>query len=64
MDVIDQAQKQIEQALERALKQRRAEPEAVFTGRCLWCDDPVPAPRRWCCAKCRDDWEVFHGLRR
>lgn len=64
MDVIDQAQQQIEQALERALKQRRAEPEAAFTGYCLWCGELVEAPRRWCCAECRDDWEVHHGLGR
>jgi hypothetical protein len=63
MDVIDQAQQQIEQALERALKQRRAEPEASPTGRCLWCGEPLPEPLRWCDAACRDDWERHYARR-
>lgn len=28
------------------------------TGRCLYCDEPVDAPHRWCCAECRDGWEL------
>jgi hypothetical protein len=44
---------------------RRDEPNATYTGYCLFCDEPieplalsgVEVPRRWCNAQCRDDWE-------
>lgn len=35
----------------------RDEPNAHYTGYCLFCDEPVDHPRRWCNAQCRDDWE-------
>jgi len=28
------------------------------TGRCLYCDEPVPENHRWCYASCRDDWKT------
>ena len=27
------------------------------TGRCLYCDEPIPDTHRWCDASCRDDYE-------
>jgi hypothetical protein len=27
-------------------------------GECLYCGEPVPAPRRWCGPECRDEWET------
>jgi hypothetical protein len=27
------------------------------TGRCLWCDEPLPPGKRWCDTDCRDDFE-------
>ena len=27
------------------------------TGACLSCEEPLAAPRRWCDADCRDDFE-------
>ncbi len=43
-----------------ALRARRPEAPA-YTGRCFWCDAPVAAPRRWCDAECRDEWERFEA---
>lgn len=28
-----------------------------YVGYCLTCREDVPAPRRWCDAKCRDDYD-------
>lgn len=62
-DVIDMANDRAERDLELALKSKRpAGPDA--TGRCLWCNAPVPRGVRWCDADCRDDWEHEKLLRR
>lgn len=37
---------------------RRDEPQAVATGECLYCGEPVGPGRRWCDADCRDDWQA------
>lgn len=59
MIVDDDATRREEQERERALAEasQKAKDGPAFTGRCLYCTDPVPAPRRWCGAECRDDWE-------
>lgn len=57
MDIIDQAAAFEERDRELALRMRDRGPAAVATGRCLNCSDPIPAPRRWCDADCRDDWQ-------
>lgn len=36
----------------------RDEPNAVATGKCLFCDEPVETGRRWCNAQCCKDWEL------
>lgn len=42
---------------EQLIKVRKPEgPQA--RGECLHCETPLPPPRRWCDAECRDDWEA------
>ena len=61
-DPADLAQAQLER--EEALR-RRACPAPIlpYSGQCYWCGDPLPVPRRWCDAECRDDWERDHARR-
>ena len=58
-DIIDNANDLVALAEDTALKNIRAnlKPEAEFTGNCLWCDEEVKAPKRWCDTDCRDLWE-------
>lgn len=56
MDIADIADKDVERALQDALNNKRPSgPE--YTGKCLFCDEQVEAPKRWCDAECRDQWE-------
>lgn len=50
---------------EEALR-RRTPPAPIlpYCGQCYWCGEPLPSPRRWCDADCRDDWERDHARRR
>lgn len=52
-DIADQADDEIEQTLQRALRARA--PELVPRGTCHNCDQPVR--RLFCDLDCRDDWE-------
>jgi len=61
MDPIDQAQLEIESAVELALRRRRPELEALPTGHCLNCDEPLESGRRWCDAACRDEWAALQA---
>ena len=58
-DIIDKANDLVEQTDLFALRAIREnlKPEAEFTGECLWCSEAVEAPKRWCDADCRNDWE-------
>jgi len=58
MDIADIAQ-QNEDILHRAHLQqsRRETTTAVATGRCLFCEEPLPPGLRGCGSECRDDWE-------
>lgn len=57
MDEADRAQSEVERSLAEAMRTRRREGPPA-TGQCLWCDEPVEAPRRWCGSDCRDQWET------
>jgi len=62
MDDADRAQERIEH--EEALRRRAPRaPDLPYAGACYWCGEPLPAPRRWCDAACRDDWEREHARR-
>lgn len=58
-DIIDNANDLVELTDGLALKAIRnnLKPEAEFTGQCLWCEEDVESPKRWCDADCRDLWE-------
>jgi hypothetical protein len=32
--------------------------KAVYTGKCLFCEEPVASPQRWCDTGCRDLFEM------
>lgn len=36
---------------------RRPQQALPYSGQCYWCGEKVHAPKRWCDADCRDDWE-------
>lgn len=36
---------------------KRAVPDAVATGECLFCEAHLPPGVRWCGSECRDDWQ-------
>ncbi|SFK92572.1 hypothetical protein SAMN05216302_102135 [Nitrosomonas aestuarii] len=58
MDDADIAGDRIDAERERMIAQaRKSQPEAVATGACLFCGDPVEDQMRWCSPECRDDWE-------
>lgn len=57
-DILDQADKHIEYVLREALsKSKMPEPSKVHTGYCWFCESPLEAPKRWCDAECRDNWQ-------
>lgn len=54
-DDADLATDLIELALKNKLKEIGSKSiPANDTGECLYCGEPVPDTRRWCCAECRD----------
>jgi hypothetical protein len=58
MDICDQADQANEMILKAQLQHRHRDiPEAIATGECLFCAEPLPPNVRWCGAECRDDWE-------
>jgi len=58
-DIVDTANDLVALSEELALKEIRSKkPDAVYTGVCLFCDEPLEAPKRWCDAEHRDRWEL------
>lgn len=55
-DDIDMAQERDALLLEAQLAHRKPV-GPMATGKCLTCDEPMPAGHRWCDADCRDDFE-------
>lgn len=62
MDSADQAQRIEERLLQIRIAASAAGgvPQTAH-GVCLHCGAAVAAPRRWCDAGCRDDWERLAG---
>ena len=58
-DEIDKAQELNDLYLRAALQKQQQQSTVTpsGTGRCLYCDEPIPLDRRWCDASCRDGWE-------
>jgi hypothetical protein len=58
MDIADIADREQEMQLKAALEHSHRDiVDAVATGACLWCEEPLPPGVRWCGAECRDDWQ-------
>lgn len=55
-DLMDKSDEQNEAAIAARLNYRMPE-GPVATGKCLYCNSPLPHGVRWCDAGCRDDWE-------
>lgn len=55
-DEADIAAQQEEMALASALRVRR-KAAPLPKGYCLFCDEEVEPPARWCDTECRDLWE-------
>lgn len=58
-DIYDQASNR--EQLDRDLavnSARKANPEALAIGHCLWCNAELFGAQRWCDADCREDWEL------
>ncbi len=36
----------------------------VATGKCLFCEENVERPKRWCDSDCRDDWQRLTNAKR
>lgn len=34
------------------------------TGACLFCEEPLDKPKRWCDSYCRDDWQRLTNSKR
>ena len=47
-DLADRGAAQTDQNLALALRQARSAPVMLHTGSCLYCEEPVPAPLRFC----------------
>lgn len=58
MDAADEADKIVEFALKIQIENSHKHTvEALATGECLFCGEPLPVGMRWCGVECRDDWE-------
>lgn len=56
-DKADDANALVELQLQVAMASRERAVMRPFTGCCYWCREPVEAPRIFCDADCRDDFE-------
>jgi len=62
-DIIDHACAAADFRVEIARTRTTLEPEAVATGKCLYCEEPLPAGVRWCDNDCRAEWEHERDLK-
>ena len=56
-DEIDQANDQVQKALDMTMRTINTTVEENNTGKCTWCGEPVKDKRRWCSVECRDEQE-------
>lgn len=56
-DEIDQANDQVQKALDMTMRTINTTVEENNTGCCIWCGEPVKDKRRWCSVECRDEQE-------
>jgi hypothetical protein len=56
-DIVDRANDIRDLEIESLINGRASPRIPVGHGRCLYCDERVDPPARWCDADCRDGWE-------
>lgn len=56
-DPLDLAAEYTEAFLEAARAKRKEERHRPYTGYCYNCEEPLPAPQRFCDEDCRDDFD-------
>ena len=56
MDIADNADKQVEDFQRYSAMTKKPEGPAP-TGACLYCDEALALPKRWCDSDCRDAFE-------
>lgn len=57
MDIVDRAQKDVDEIVRLTAHNHHYQKEAEETGKCLFCGEPTPKGHRWCDVDCRDLWE-------
>jgi hypothetical protein len=62
-DEADQAQRQIEQSLEVALRNRQRS-NLKSIGRCWFCEEGLSESLLFCSADCRDDYERLEAAKK
>jgi hypothetical protein len=60
MDEQDLASEREDIARQSAMLTSRRAEGPVATGQCLYCLERIPQPMRWCCAECRNEWQVVN----
>ena len=58
-DEIDQANDQVQKALDATMRTINTTVKENDTGKCVWCGEAVPDKRRWCSVECRDEQERY-----
>ena len=58
-DEIDQANDQVQKALDATMRTINTEVKENDTGVCIWCGNPVKDKRRWCSVECRDEQQKY-----
>ncbi|TSE30212.1 hypothetical protein [Tepidimonas charontis] len=58
-DDADLTDARLEREMAAMIERVRVKPREAgpYTGYCYWCGENVHAPKRWCDADCRDEWE-------
>lgn len=57
-DDADLSDARAEREMQARLAWLRMRQQALpYSGQCYWCGENVHAPKRWCDADCRDEWE-------
>jgi hypothetical protein len=56
-DAVDRANDLAQTEIDAIVRNRPSAKLPPGHGHCLYCDEPLDPPRRWCDADCRDDFE-------
>lgn len=62
-DVVDVANKVVEQQIENKLHERKKVFIWLPRGVCNWCEEPVPSMHKFCDTDCRNDAENHRAAR-